>query len=186
MTGLLTRDLDRSGRISLARFYSRRAKRLLPAASLVLVGVAVLTVTCLPRIRWRDIGGDIVASGTYVINYRLADRATDYLAGGLSASPLQHFWSLAVEEQFYILWPIFLVGASKLCGRGNKRWPLLVAITACPSFCHWDWSIHYSPQAPQSCLLRDHNSDLGARRRRARWPSSYRSPSGCRSSWRLR
>ena len=152
MTGMLTRDLDRSGRISLRDFYARRAKRLLPAASLALVGTALMTVIFLPRIRWRDIGGDIVASATYVINFRLANRAADYLASGLTASPLQHYWSLAVEEQFYIVWPVVLLGAGWLCHRTGRRWPLvatIVAVTLGSLF----WSIHYSPLSPQRAYL---------------------------------
>jgi peptidoglycan/LPS O-acetylase OafA/YrhL len=152
MTGMLTRDLDRFGRVSLPRFYARRARRLLPAAALALVATALMTVIFLPKIRWRDIGGDIVASATYVINYRLADRATDYLASGLSASPLQHYWSLAVEEQFYIGWPLAIIGVGFLCRRVKARWPLPITVAAA-TLVSLLWSIHYSPIAPQRAYL---------------------------------
>ena len=109
ITGLIVRELGRTGRLSLGRFYARRIRRLLPATAVTFVGVAVLTVVALPVTRWASIAGDIVASAAYVMNWRLADRSVDYLQAGAAASPLQHFWSLAVEEQFYIVWPLLIV-----------------------------------------------------------------------------
>ena len=109
ITGLLIRELEKSGRISLPRFYARRAKRLLPATALVLVVTAVLTWLTVSVIEWRTFGLDIVSAAAYVVNWRLAARSVDYLAEDVGVSPVQHFWSLAVEEQFYIVWPLLLV-----------------------------------------------------------------------------
>ncbi len=109
ITGLLIRELERDGRVSLGRFYARRAKRLLPAAGLVLVVTAALTWASVSVVQWRTFGGDIVGAALYVVNWVLAGRSVDYLAEGVGVSPVQHFWSLAVEEQFYIVWPLLLV-----------------------------------------------------------------------------
>ncbi|MCK0118290.1 peptidoglycan/LPS O-acetylase OafA/YrhL [Isoptericola sp. CG 20/1183] len=122
ITGLLIRELERTGRISLATFYARRAKRLLPATGLVLATTALLTWWTVSAVDWRAFGGDIVSAALYVVNWRLADRSVDYLAEDVGASPVQHFWSLAVEEQFYIVWPLLIVAlAWWLRRRGHMR-----------------------------------------------------------------
>ena len=110
MSALLLEEARARGRIDLGRFYARRARRLLPAALSALVGTAVLTVAFLPRARWAEIGGDLIASATYLVNWRLAGRSVDYLDVERAPSPLQHYWSLAVEEQFYLVWPVLLLG----------------------------------------------------------------------------
>lgn len=109
ITSLLLREIDLTGRLSLRRFYLRRARRLLPATAVVLVFSAVVVVLWTPTTQGRVFGLDILAATFYVINWRLADRSVDYLAEGVGASPVQHFWSLAVEEQFYIVWPLLVV-----------------------------------------------------------------------------
>uniref|UniRef100_UPI0012DD132F acyltransferase family protein n=1 Tax=Cellulomonas sp. URHD0024 TaxID=1302620 RepID=UPI0012DD132F len=109
ITGLIVREIESTGRLSLSRFYARRARRLLPATALVFVFVAVMTVAVLPVTRWDSIAQDLRAASLYVINWTLAARSVDYLSQGTAASPLQHFWSLAVEEQFYVIWPLLIV-----------------------------------------------------------------------------
>jgi peptidoglycan/LPS O-acetylase OafA/YrhL len=100
ITGLLVRELEKTDGISLSRFYSRRAKRLLPL-TVVVLGAVVLVVGMWPRfdpVRMDEVSLGVVASGLYTMNWLLAARATDYFAAGLQASPVQHFWTLAVEE----------------------------------------------------------------------------------------
>ncbi|WP_134774627.1 acyltransferase family protein [Ornithinimicrobium flavum] len=109
MTSLLLEEARARGRIDLGRFYARRARRLLPAALAALVGTALLTVAFLPRSRWAETGADLVASATYLVNWRMAWRSVDYLDIERAPSPVQHYWSLAVEEQFYVVWPILLL-----------------------------------------------------------------------------
>jgi peptidoglycan/LPS O-acetylase OafA/YrhL len=102
ITGLLARELEKTRSISLARFYSRRAKRLLPLTVVVLAFV-VLVALALPLydpVRMDELSLGVIACALYVMNWLLAARATDYFAAGLQASPVQHFWTLAVEEQF--------------------------------------------------------------------------------------
>jgi peptidoglycan/LPS O-acetylase OafA/YrhL len=120
ITGLLVREVSTTGRVSLSRFYARRAKRLLPATGLVLVTTVVLTWLTVSAVRWRDFGWDVVSAATYVVNWRLAARSVDYLAEDVGASPVQHFWSLAVEEQFYIVWPLLLVLLAFLLRRNAR------------------------------------------------------------------
>ncbi|MEJ2887934.1 acyltransferase family protein [Actinomycetospora aeridis] len=119
ITSLLLAELVEKRGISLRSFYARRARRLLPAAATVLLVTALLTVLLIPRTRWLDIAYDIGASAIYVENWRLAELAVDYQAQDSTASPLQHFWSLAVEEQFYIVWPLLLVAVAALL---RTRW----------------------------------------------------------------
>ncbi len=109
ITGLIVREVRRTGRLSLSRFWARRARRLLPATAVVLGAVAVMTIVVLPITRWSSIAWDIGTSALYVVNWRLADQSVNYLVSDDAPSPLQHFWSLAVEEQFYLVWPLLIV-----------------------------------------------------------------------------
>ncbi|MFC0706087.1 SGNH hydrolase domain-containing protein [Cellulomonas uda] len=133
ITGLVADEVARTGRLRLARFYARRARRLLPAAALALVAVVAATALWLPVTRWRDVAGDVVATSLYVVNWRLADRSVDYLAQDAAPSPVQHFWSLAVEEQFYVVWPLLVVALVALArwrGRRVSRRALVAGVLA--------------------------------------------------------
>src|SRR5690606_1425231 len=102
---LITMSLVRSasrGRIRLGAYYSRIDRRITPPALLVLVGVVILTLWWLPQSRWRGTLGDVTATALYVVNWHLAENSVDYLASRLAASPVQHYWSLAVQAQFYL------------------------------------------------------------------------------------
>jgi peptidoglycan/LPS O-acetylase OafA/YrhL len=121
ITGLIVRELRATGRVDLPQFYARRARRLLPAAAVALVGTLVLSVLFLPPLRVADVAGDAAAASLYVSNLRFALQATDYLASDLAPSPLLHFWSLGVEEQFYLFWPALLLGVSTLGWRLRRR-----------------------------------------------------------------
>ncbi|BDZ42879.1 acyltransferase [Paraoerskovia sediminicola] len=139
ITGLLVRELETTGRVSLPRFYARRVKRLLPAASLVLVVTSALTWAFGSVVDWRTFGYDIVGAATYVVNWLFAAQSVDYLAEGTGASPVQHFWSLAVEEQYYIVWPLLLIVVALIVRRrqGAHLRPTMavaLAIVVVPSF----------------------------------------------------
>jgi peptidoglycan/LPS O-acetylase OafA/YrhL len=110
ITGLLARELAGTGRVRLARFYGARARRLLPASTLALVTTTVAAALLLPPLQTRAVLGDAMASALYVGNYRLALQGTDYLAADAPPSPFQHYWSLGVEEQFYLVWPVLSPG----------------------------------------------------------------------------
>lgn len=109
ITTLLLDEHRSTGRISLRDFYARRARRLLPASALVIAVTVLASRQWLEPLRLRDVGTDAIASGGFFANIVLAARSTDYLSSDLPPSPFQHFWSLSVEEQFYIVWPALLV-----------------------------------------------------------------------------
>jgi len=107
ITGLLAR-MAGDGHISLIAFYSRRVRRLLPAALLALAATLVGTLLFLSKARWEETAIQVAASALYVQNWRLAMQAVDYLGAEAAASPVQHYWSLSIEEQFYIVWPLLM------------------------------------------------------------------------------
>jgi len=111
ITGLLLKEAERTGTISLSGFYARRIRRLLPASTLVIL-VAGLLVGVLPAVQWADTAMEMVASTLYVQNWWLAAQAVDYLAEGNAPGLLQHYWSLSVEEQYYIFWPLIFLAAN--------------------------------------------------------------------------
>jgi len=119
ITGLLAREVSRTGRVNLGSFWARRMKRLLPASATVLVFSALVAYFWLPITQRKDFGGDIVSAALYVVNWRLAERGVDYLAEDVGQSPVQHYWSLAVEEQFYLVWPILMLVVGIVAAR---RW----------------------------------------------------------------
>jgi peptidoglycan/LPS O-acetylase OafA/YrhL len=125
ITGLLWRELAADRRISLAGFYGRRARRLLPASMFVIVVTASAARRWMPPLHISSVMKDGVASALYVGNYRFAINQTDYLANS-SPSPFQHYWSLGVEEQFYLLWPLLLIASSMMWKRYHRyqraRW----------------------------------------------------------------
>ena len=133
ITGLLVKEATLTGHIDLPRFWARRARRLLPAATLVLAITALVSWWVIPRLDHANVGWDVVTSAVYVSNVRFAAQATDYLASDAAPSPVLHFWSLGVEEQFYVVWPLLLLGlllASKRIGRvGISRTNMGIALS---------------------------------------------------------
>ena len=154
ITGLLVREMENTGRLDLPRFYARRIRRLLPASVLTLVAVAALTVISLPQTRWASVAGDIRWSSGYLVNWRFADRAVDYLAADVAPSPVQHFWSLGVEEQFYLVWPFLLLAVTLLARRQGhpirRSLGVGLLVVAIPSLA---WSIHLTPISPGSAYF---------------------------------
>lgn len=142
ITTLLLKEHAATERISLAHFYGRRARRLLPASALVIVATLIAANRWLEPLRLRDLGSDAIASGSFVANIGFARRGTDYLQSALPPSALQHYWSLAVEEQFYVVWPALL---SILMWRGNRvrRSFLGILVVSSVSFvvCIWQTSV---------------------------------------------
>lgn len=114
ITGLLLKELNSTGRISLRAFYLRRSKRLLPASFLVLFVTALFAWLLLPPVSRGSIGRDLIATTLYISNYLFAWWQNDYQNLNATPSPFIHYWSLAVEEQFYIFWPLFIIALAKV------------------------------------------------------------------------
>ncbi len=114
ITAHLLREVTKTGTISLPGFWARRARRILPAALVVLAFCAAGTALWVPDVNWEQFFAEIRASAFYVQNWELAHSAVDYFAQGESPSPVQHFWSLSAEEQFYLLWPVLILIAAAI------------------------------------------------------------------------
>jgi peptidoglycan/LPS O-acetylase OafA/YrhL/lysophospholipase L1-like esterase len=117
ITSLLLEEQRRAGSIGLGGFWSRRIRRLLPALLLLIAGVAVYAwLVSTPEAR-PGVRNDVFATLGYVANWHFIAEQTNYFAQAASPSPLAHTWSLAIEEQFYLVWPLLVL----LLGRGRGR-----------------------------------------------------------------
>jgi peptidoglycan/LPS O-acetylase OafA/YrhL len=118
--GTLAGQVRRTGRLGLLDFYARRIRRLLPAASVVLLATSIATVVLLPISLWPSILREVAASALDIQNWALAILSTDYAHATVGASPVQHFWSLSVEEQFYLVIPLLMLVCARLATRRKK------------------------------------------------------------------
>ena len=126
ITGILVRELDTKNTISLVAFYARRMKRLLPASFLVVVVTGIAGFFLLPPSMRQTFAKDLLAAATYLSNFLFALWENDYQNLNSTPSPFIHFWSLAVEEQFYLFWPFFIL----ILFRIGKRRAVLYGIIA--------------------------------------------------------
>nr|WP_121188299.1 acyltransferase family protein [Nocardiopsis sp. Huas11] len=108
ITGSLVRAMERDGRLAFGAFWSKLARRLFPAGAVVLAAVLVAAYLLLPRSRWTGIIADVQAAALYYGNWHLSLGSVDYMAENSAAGPVQHFWSLGVQGQFYLLWPVLI------------------------------------------------------------------------------
>jgi peptidoglycan/LPS O-acetylase OafA/YrhL len=129
ITGQLMRELRARRRISFVAFYARRARRILPAATLTVMVTAVASALLLDPLAAKRALNDGLSAVYFGANFHFAAQGADYFNVGLSPSPVEHYWSLSVEEQFYIVWPLLLVVsslvwlASRRAGSGGSGEP---------------------------------------------------------------
>ncbi len=129
ITSLLLAEQRKAGRVDLGGFWQRRARRLLPALY-VLLAAAAVTFAVFLRDEAASLRGDIAAAFAYVTNWYQIIAERSYFESSGRPSPLQHLWSLAVEEQFYLLFPLLFVGGLALFGRRRLPWVLFGAAVA--------------------------------------------------------
>jgi peptidoglycan/LPS O-acetylase OafA/YrhL len=120
ITGQLVRELEDRRTISFGGFYARRARRILPAATVCIMVTAVASALLLNGLAARRALHDGLSAVYFGANFHFAAEGADYFNQGISPSPFQHFWSLSVEEQFYIVWPLLLI-VSSLVWIGVRR-----------------------------------------------------------------
>ncbi len=136
ITGHLLREVDQRGRIRFGAFYANRVRRLLPMSALVVLVTLLLSRLWSSVFLVKSITTDAMFTAVHALNYRLADQAIDYQQASAPPSPLQHFWSLAVEEQFYVVWPVVIM----LCvwiGRRHHRTVLGVVLVTIATWSLW-------------------------------------------------
>ncbi|MER7580256.1 acyltransferase family protein [Kitasatospora sp. NPDC097691] len=129
ISGFLITGLLLGRPLGLWDFAARRARRILPAAATVLVATAAAGGALLDPLRGTDLARDLIAAAGQFANWRFVGQQTDYLAAERDPSPLQHFWSLGVENQFYLLWGVLLLGLARHL-RGRRRTLAITLATA--------------------------------------------------------
>lgn len=121
ITGSLVRAMERDGRVAFGAFWTKLVKRLFPAGAVVLGAVLMMTYLFFPRSQWTTVIDDVRAAVLYYGNWHLAAGSVDYMADNSAASAVQHFWSLAVQGQFYLLWPVLITIAGFVAVRLGAR-----------------------------------------------------------------
>ena len=152
ITGLLLKEMEKTGGLSLSAFYGRRIRRLLPLACVVLVCVLIASWALYSPVQSDRVSGDVIAASLYVVNWHFAAQEVDYFAVDPADSPLQHFWSLSVEEQFYLVWPpLLLLALACARARGPRAvrgalWGVMAAI-GIPAFVYGVFVVDYAGHA---------------------------------------
>ncbi|GAA2841249.1 peptidoglycan/LPS O-acetylase OafA/YrhL [Leucobacter komagatae] len=155
ITGMLIREYDRSATVSFRGFYMARVRRILPAAMLVIVTTVGFAALLFNQGRFRSTVVDAVWTSLFAANWNFAATGADYFQAGLPVSPLRHFWSLSVEEQFYFVWPwLILLALTFITRRGGDaltesqrrlRLGLTIGVVVAASFA---WAMFETPTAP--------------------------------------
>ncbi len=146
ITGLLLREYDKTGTISFAGFYRRRVRRIVPIATLVLVSTSAAGALVYASSRAASIGIDAVWAFFFASNWRFAIEGTDYFNADAAISPLQHYWSLSVEEQFYFEWPALMLAIGALVTRrswhSNVKRIISAAVMSVIVAASFAWAMH--------------------------------------------
>jgi peptidoglycan/LPS O-acetylase OafA/YrhL len=152
ITGNLLRMAESRGNVSFRRFYWNRVRRIIPAATVVLACTYVASVLVFLPFRAHKVGVDALFAFIFMSNWRFGTQQTDYFAAGDAVSPIQHYWSLSIEEQFYFVWPalIFLIGllvAREVWTHGH-RMRLAAALMTCVTAASLGWALYETATSP--------------------------------------
>jgi peptidoglycan/LPS O-acetylase OafA/YrhL len=162
IASLLYREVLLTGRVSIGAFWARRARRILPAATLVTVVTVLLSLAWMSLIDARDVVIDALWASAFAANVHFAQQGVYYFAEGQGPSPLQHYWSLGVEEQFYVLWPLLLAACLAVTTlltrkqvRRVERLPRGAVLTMLVvlSLASLVWSVHATVASPASAYF---------------------------------
>ena len=140
ITGLLVKELSATGRLNIVQFYARRARRLLPASALMLITIICVARFLLPPLEQERLSRTAIATAAYLSNVFFLRRSNDYFAPDLRTNPFLHTWSLAVEEQFYLVWPVLLVLAMRFFG-SRRKLAIFIAASSAVSLAASVWLI---------------------------------------------
>ncbi len=154
ITGLLVRERATTGRISFRTFYARRVRRLLPAALVTLAVTAVVASLVFLGGRVQETLTDVLWAAFFGANIHFAVQGTDYFAQSAAPSMVQHFWSLSVEEQFYLLWPALVVLAFALpLAAARRRGVLVLAVLGTVTVASFAWSLYATATSPATAYF---------------------------------
>ncbi|HET8988129.1 MAG TPA: acyltransferase family protein [Humibacillus sp.] len=166
ITGLLLRERDRTGRTSLRAFWARRARRILPLALVVIAAVVAVAPWAWAGAKAAAVRSDAIYATFFAANWHYAAGADDYFDLGSEPSPLLHYWSLGVEEQFYLLWPLLVVLALSLAGATHRNRAALAVLAAAVGVPSLAWAVVQGASDPTtayySTLTRGWELALGA------------------------
>ena len=152
ITGNLLRMAESHGNVSFTRFYWNRVRRIIPAATLVLACTYVAATLAFLPFRAHEVGVDALFAFIFMSNWWFAAQETDYFAASEAISPIQHYWSLSIEEQFYFVWPalIFLIGlvVARMAWTHGRRMGLAAAVMACVVASSLGWALYETATWP--------------------------------------
>ena len=152
ITGLLLREHERRNQTSLLNFYGRRARRIIPAASLVIIVTVVAAYHVLGSLTGHETAVDGQWAALFVANFHFAASETNYLASQRPPSPLQNYWSLAVEEQFYLVYPTIFLVTTRLARKISLRTRLVTVLVAV-IVCSFTYSVVFTSVNPASAFF---------------------------------
>lgn len=142
ITGLILNEIARTGKLSFRNFYARRARRLLPAAGLVILTTLLLGLLVYSPLELAGFAKWAAYTSLYFSNYMFVRDASNYFASDVATNPFLHTWSLAIEEQFYLLWPA-LIATALLLMKSRRRLAVLLTLISAISLALCIWLTHY-------------------------------------------